>query len=68
MDSFYTVTLNHEEDNYIFKGRQDANNFLWRCYMSNFPEETYEQRLEAQHQLNTTSSIHGVGAVYYKEI
>ena len=68
MENIYTVTLDHDEDSYIFKGRKDANSFLWNCYMSNFPEEDYEQRLEAQHQLNTTSSIYGVGAIYHKEI
>ena len=64
MNSFYTVTLDHDEDDYIFNQRNKANSFLWNCYMSSFPEESREQRIEAQYELNTTSSIHGVGAIY----
>ena len=64
MSRYYSVTLDHDENDYIFKKRENADSFLWNYYMSSFPEESREQRIDAQHELNTTSSIQGVGTIY----
>lgn len=66
MNSFYTVALDHDEGDFVFDRKDQANNFLWNCYMSDFPNENKEQRIEAQYQLYTTSSIHGVGTVHQR--
>lgn len=67
MNSFYTVTLDHSEGNFVFDKRDNANRFLWNCYMTECPNENREQRIEAQYELHTTNSINGIGAVQERQ-
>lgn len=63
-NEFYNVNLDDGE-NYYFKNKDNAFNFLWQVYLDNCADrETDEQIKEAKHQLYEFYLIDGVGIIY----
>ena len=60
---FYCVAFDYGDDFY-FKSRERAKEFLWQTYLVRCPHETEEDNLKAMEELQEDGSIQAIGIVY----
>lgn len=59
-NEFYCVHLEYGED-YYFKDKDKAYDFLWQTYLNNCTYESDDEMRDAKEQLNFFSYIEGIG-------
>ena len=63
MNEFYSVVFDDGEE-FFFRNRDHAHEFLWQTYLNNCGDESDEDRAKAKQELNDFSLIQGIGVVY----